>query len=591
MSYEISDDMCLQTNTDIKIKERMVYLFYEMNRQCSPEDYDKLSREFGELLAHIKKNIRDFPAKRNHYLEYLLYLFKITLHVRDIREGKGERDVTYMLIYTWYTYYPMFAVNALPLVVQYGCWRDICGLCHYIKTHSEKEEHHPLIESCVEFMVRQLIEDTRGERPVSLAAKWTPREKRHNQWLFDMFVLHWTRQKCPYMLKTPNHLCAYDCAFNKCRMEFRKVVSTLTKKINIVEHKQCAGQWKDISTRDINLGTFVSRGDCFMNMKCGKERTYASLEKTCDRQQCSHKMQKIYQHGFAKSRRRRTISISGGLFSIPTGHFVKRAIQLLSHQEHARPHLKAALPSADAVDAPDTLYIEREIQLLNKQWIKYTKTCPNLPAIIPIIAMDFSESSDNIYHAIGLTCIIAEKSIICQRVMVAQSSEWISLEKCTDFVSMVQALYKYYREVHDEIDVADSFIKISRSFHHSNMSSEDIAQLGFVVFTDGSQTKLYEQSDQVLHAQISKPFSEYTEMPHFVYWNMSNSVSDVVGCPCSPTLGGTTVLSGKSPALLKHLQFLGLMSVRRLTPYHAMCNILDNDRYDVVEEVFMQILA
>jgi hypothetical protein len=123
-------------------------------------------------------------------------LFVTLVHVRDIAEGRGERVLTYMMLDVWYQYFPVLAVYALEtiLLMGYGSWRDIKGLCRYLRKHSIRRrslvvvEDHPLIETAVELMLRHL--KTPG------VAKWVPRESSKKlQWLFDLFVEMMMQQK------------------------------------------------------------------------------------------------------------------------------------------------------------------------------------------------------------------------------------------------------------------------------------------------------------------------------------------------------------------------------------------------------------
>ena len=714
MFEEMSDNKCLpNSSADMKIKERLVYLFYELHRKSSPDNYCKLSTELGELLIFIKKNIRDFPDKSKQYFEYLLYLFKMIVQTRDIYKGKGERDVTYMLIYTWYKHYPVLAVNIIPFVIQYGCWRDICGICNYIYALSG-DDSHPLIETCVEIMIQQLEKDENNagaDTGVSLAAKWVPREKRHNQWLFDAFVLQWSNKKWPHILNTSKYSCnAYYSAFNKCRMKFRKLISYLTKKIDIIETKQCANQWAKIHSRDVNIGTFISQKNCLFNIKNGKERTLdcntdfakqnlvlngETEEKKCDRIQCSQNMQKIYKNGFPKHNKKyevnfhsegfgmkseSTFSIpitpsptnvgdltsilgmeksdsrslrssanpislcceQGGphfgwdaptcllhpkpewrlnrqrckktdlLLSISINYFVKRAIKLLeSREKHEKNKINAIYTSLDSSGSQlESKYIEKEIDLLNIQWKKYIRTINNLPNIIPIIDISSDYSDNELYNAIGLACIIAEKSLISKRVIVTHHEKmWVNLENCIDFVSMIQTIYNNYlsrKHKEDNNNLINSIKKILESIQYSNMTNENIKEMIFVIF----------QSQISNHDNISKLFSNFegfveplenrrfsgqallakqnlvskTNQPHFVYWNLSDSVSDTIENPCNISTCGITLISGNSPALINHLQFLGMASVRQLTPYNTLCNILDNNRYYIIEDLFLKMI-
>lgn len=97
--------------------------------------------------------------------------------------------LTYMMLDVWYQFFPVLAVYALEsiLLMGYGSWRDIKGLCRYLRKHSIRnllrfgESEHPLILTAVEFMVKHL------DRPG--VAKWVPRESsRKLQWLYNLFV-------------------------------------------------------------------------------------------------------------------------------------------------------------------------------------------------------------------------------------------------------------------------------------------------------------------------------------------------------------------------------------------------------------------
>jgi hypothetical protein len=645
MFEEMSDNMCLPyCSAEMKIKERMVYLFYELHRKThqvtkspselvvepcsgsdksSHEDYYRLSMELGDLLIFIKKNIQDTPTKRIQYYEYLLYLFKMIVQTRDIYEGKGERDVTYMLIYTWYKHYPVLTVNVLPFIIQYGCWRDICGICNYIydlsgqgslnpttnfigdRRSPEKfgDDSHPLIETCVEIMIEQLEKDENCAGTgtgISLAAKWVPREKRQNQWLYDLFVLKWSDKKWPYILNTSKYSCnAYYSAWNKCRMKFRKMISYLTKKIDIIETKQCSGKWATIHPCHVNIGTIIKQKECLLNIKNNKERTLEN----CDRLQGSQNMQKLYKNGFPKSHRNnnntnksllsipddsanatsssrneRKSTTTSPIF-IPINYFVKRAIELLELREkYEKDKIKNIYGNDSSGSHSESKYIEKEIDLLNIQWKKYISTYVNLPNVIPIIDISSNYSDKELYNAIGLACLISEKSLITKRVMITQNENmWVNLENSIDFISMVQAIYNNYK-LDDRYNLTNSMNKIIESIQHSNMTNENIQEMIFVIF----------QSNTSNHNNICKMFNSY--QPHFVYWNLSESVSEVIEYPCDIFTRGTTMISGNSPALINYLQFLGLASFRHSTPYNAVCNILDNNRYDSIEKLFMKTI-
>ena len=289
-------------------------------------------------------------------------------------------------------------------------------------------------------------------------------------------------------------------------------------------------------------------------------------------------MQKLYKNGFPKSHRNNNNNKS--LLSIPINYFVKRAIELLASQEnHDKNKIKNIYSGDSSGSHYDLKYIENEIELLNIQWKKYISTCVNLPNVIPIIDISSNYSDKELYNAIGLACLITEKSLISKRIMVTQNENvWINLENCIDFISMVQSIYNNCQSF-DNLVLSNSMNKIIESIQHSNMTNENIQEMIFVIF----------QSNTSNHDNICKMFNSY--QPHFVYWNLSDSVSDVIEYPCDIFTRGTTMISGNSPALINYLQFLGLASFRHSTPYNAVCNILDNNRYDSIEKLFMKTIG
>lgn len=112
--------------------------------------------------------------------------------VSSFNSAGGKRRLTYMMLDIWYDVYPVLAVYALEalIVLGHGSWRDVAGLCCYLRNESPRGQDHPFIETAVELSIRKLS----GEAGVgrALAAKWVPREtSKKKSWLFTMFVQKW----------------------------------------------------------------------------------------------------------------------------------------------------------------------------------------------------------------------------------------------------------------------------------------------------------------------------------------------------------------------------------------------------------------
>jgi hypothetical protein len=92
-------------------REQICLFYFNLTRKSSPSEIQKLSTTLAELLSSIKSRIKSQGTKE--YLPYLILLYKMIGETRDCFNGKGEHDLTYMMIYTWYKSYPVFAIYAL----------------------------------------------------------------------------------------------------------------------------------------------------------------------------------------------------------------------------------------------------------------------------------------------------------------------------------------------------------------------------------------------------------------------------------------------------------------------------------------------
>lgn len=188
------------------INRLLSIIWFNLSRKESTEELKEL---FKDVLEKIKK--RD----QLNIIEYLELILCMITYTRDIRYGKGERDLTYMMVYTLYIYFPIPAIYLVKEIVgqnaeSYGSWKDIARLCDYIKR--ETDDENPLIITLVEMAINRLKLDENEESP-SNVAKWIPRENSKYGWLFDIFV------KTYYQLDiTPK---------NTHRASFRKLVSSL----------------------------------------------------------------------------------------------------------------------------------------------------------------------------------------------------------------------------------------------------------------------------------------------------------------------------------------------------------------------------
>lgn len=241
-------------------------------------------------------------------------LLSMTIYCRNIVLGLGERQLTYAMILVWYKHYPVLAVNLLSFIVgvgsnKYPCgsWRDIVGLSAYIY-EKEGNKNHPLIKTAIEMMNRQLYLDWTSMNSVdfnvgSNVAKWVPRENSQYGWLFGLMAMDWAWTYSPHILRNARSELQFSRATSKCKRQYRKIASSLTRIIDPVEVKQCSGRWKEIDPFLVTQDAMQKYRFAFLEEKGNekKEGKEEGGEKKEDREICAVNFKNYYDIGICKN--------------------------------------------------------------------------------------------------------------------------------------------------------------------------------------------------------------------------------------------------------------------------------------------------
>ena len=195
---------------------------------------------------YIKKSINDIlgtsaSADTRVQLEDLVVM---AYQTRDIRGGKGERDLFYTMMECLA---PRIGDNDVlkklfELVPTYGYWGDMWKLGTPVRKNN-------LI---AEIAAAQIVADEAAvasaagasESNISLIAKWLPREKGKEQ-------KAWVD--------------AIRRVLNCSRKEYRKRVAALNKHLKTVEINMCAGTWADIKASAVPGRNMFLHKKAFLN--------------------------------------------------------------------------------------------------------------------------------------------------------------------------------------------------------------------------------------------------------------------------------------------------------------------------------------
>uniref|UniRef100_A0A6C0KIU4 Uncharacterized protein n=1 Tax=viral metagenome TaxID=1070528 RepID=A0A6C0KIU4_9ZZZZ len=229
-------------------EEKLMQFYYQLVRT------ESINHQY-DLMNILNELITTFKTKEKGIMEdihSLAYLYKLIGYTRDIIKGKGERTLTYMQIYVWYHHFPKLAEYAIKSLVyfltpegnvnnkehQYGSWNDIKYFCSTMYNLTQ-DYYHPLINYALSLITNQLLVDKTMmniNRPISLAAKHTPKEKSKYNWMFNRIAYN----IFPYET---------TCSCRKLRKEF---LSPLNNYLKTTEHLMCENRWDEIEFNKVS---------------------------------------------------------------------------------------------------------------------------------------------------------------------------------------------------------------------------------------------------------------------------------------------------------------------------------------------------
>jgi hypothetical protein len=153
---------------------------------------------------------------RSAYREDKTMALKILFYLADVREGQGERKL-FRNCFKWLAENDeKVAKKLLIQIPEFTRWDNVL----------ETLEGTSLEQTALKFVADKLIEDASEQTP-SLCAKWAPSEQASSS----------VTKRLAKKVRT---------ALNYTPKQYRKLLSSLRKKIDVVERKMCAGKWNKI---------------------------------------------------------------------------------------------------------------------------------------------------------------------------------------------------------------------------------------------------------------------------------------------------------------------------------------------------------
>jgi hypothetical protein len=303
----------------------------------------------------------------------------------------------------------------------------------------------------------------------------------------------------------------------------------------------------------------------FLNLKKNGEQKSA----TDDRIKCAEKFTE-----YAAKASRNEVKIKGKRIGL--NDFTKEAINLIIYNKKNGP----------------------EAQILNAQWVDNSLQTGALGKMIAMVDVSGSMDGDPMNAAIALGIRVAEKSMIGKRVLTFSASPtWINVEKCANFVEMVDVI-KHDSNWGMNTNFYAALNMILEAIIANKLKPDDVEDMVLAIFSDMQIDDAHDDRTGKMETMMNNIERRYAEegtklwgkpfkAPHILFWNLRSTT----GFPALSLQKNASMMSGFSPALLNLFCEQGLEGLQTCTPWSLFRKSLDNPRYQVLEDEMRRFLA
>lgn len=461
---------------------------------------------------NVEKTVRLFISAFNYSPETAM---RTLFYFRDIRKGQGERKFFQECIKSLVTHPDIDQV--IKLIPEYGYWKDLMAFHGTIAWDSAmsviSEQFHRDIEAL-----------SVDNKPVSLLGKWLPSEN--------------AGKNASIIAKD---IMAY---LNLSPRAYRKSLTNLRNRINIVETMMCSNKWSDIEYSAVPSKASLMYRKAFS--KHDAERYVKYL--------------KDVKSGNAKI----------NAATLYPSDIVSKVRDIVTYNKYYDKDSTSELAALDSLWKSLPNYIENPYNGIVIADTSGSMTNPNVGGVTPI---DVS---------IALATYIAERnpSPVWKNKFIIFSGNPELLTISGDTISSYVRCYQNIVSNNtDFIKVANSIVSAGKN---ANLTDEDMPK-NIIVISDmqfDSFNSIHGDRSKVgtPHDQFSKIFTDAGySVPKIIYWNVNNSKN----VPVKFDSVGTALITGYSPVIMK-----SIINAKSINPVEIMNKTVYNNRYDAIGKIF-----
>ena len=448
---------------------------------------------------------------------------KWLFYLRDVREGLGERDSFIKLFKTLWLADPVSAGKVVKLIPEYGRWKDVIDiLAEFPNDNDLTETIYLLIENQLREDCVNLTED----KSVSLLAKWLPSVNASGK-----------------SRKLAKRIC------NKLGLTFenyRKVLSSLRKYLDVTEVKTCGGKWNEIDYNKVSSNANARYLNSFMIHDPERRQKYLDALSSPVASGAVMHASNLYPHEvYAKYS-----EAHRGYYGVEV------------NEDQGIEALWANLKNIDTVG--NTMVVVDNSGSMETN-IKGSR----------IMAIDVARSL-GVFFSERCTGEFKDKVI-----EFSAKPQYIDLTNCKSLADKYNTLIKYNDCSNTNLEkVFNLLLKTAIAY---KLPQSELPQRILIVSDmefDGA-TNIYGNHNEVM-AQYQTLFESIKEkwsyygytMPNIVFWNVNSRTNTI---PVTANECGVTLVSGYSVNNVK------MVLSGDINPWTALKSILESDRYNAID--------
>lgn len=485
--------------------------------------------------------------------------FVLAFMNRNIRGGKGERDLFYVMYSHLHAKLSALVEELLDLVPHFGYWGDVFTLV-------EKDEGFK--DRALILATQKLVEDEAAmttNKPVSLLAKWIPREGK----------------------PLAKELAAKFSSKTKIQeryADYRKRISALNKYLQTTEIAMCDGNWASIKPERVAGRCMKLHAKAFLN-EALKGRGLRKPD-SADRMDCREHFQTYFAEVASGKK------VAKGADTLYPHEIVGKVDQVFRSASGDERNALIGAWNAFVVKAKEGGGLGRSIPMCDfsgsmesggANGVSPLEVSRALGLLISEVTTDAFKNKMLTFDSTPTMVDLPAEGDIFHKVEYLNRHSNYGQGLSTDFQKAMELvldnLVKHRVPVGEE---PENLIVLTDMGWDQACGSNETSYYTSNTYRRNAKTENWQTHIQMIRENFKRVGEDmwgegkgYT-VPRIVIWNIANSCQDM---HATADTEGVVMLSGWSSAMFKVLMAKG---VEITTPYKALRYQLDDEMYDVV---------